>query len=229
LVPGSEGVDVKALEDELVRLGKPAKADSFLSGVEMKMIGEIAKSAGVEVDDALTRDLVVWLPTGSATVDTCEKQLGASVSPGDIISQVDAGIVLSSVKLPDDRLPGTRLLELLQEPITLGDSGELPPGLSSSDIRNSDAFREAASGAPDASTLTLKGKVKLKEPVQVAAVPATAVLIDSQGAACVFTGKRATPVTIVGSEFGSSFVAFESEEAPESVDVLKPGRQTSCK
>ena len=150
LAPGAEGTDVEAVENELVRLGKPAKADAFLSWAEMVTIDELAKAAGVRLDGTLPRDLVVWLPAPRVTVDSCEKGLGATVSPSETVAQVDSGIVLSSVPLPEGRIPGARNLNLLPEPVPLGEGGELPADLNSSTIRDSSAFREAASGAPEA-------------------------------------------------------------------------------
>ncbi len=228
LAPGAEGTDVEAVENELVRLGKPAKADAFLSWAEMVTIDELAKAAGVRLDGTLPRDLVVWLPAPRVTVDSCEKGLGATVSPSETVAQVDSGIVLSSVPLPEGRIPGARNLNLLPEPVPLGEGGELPADLNSSTIRDSSAFREAASGAPEASVLTLKGRIVLQEPVQVAAVPATAVLVDSDGATCVFTNDTEVRVTVVGSEFGSSFILFESAEPPAEIDALKSNHQASC-
>lgn len=227
LAPGDKGTDVKALEEELVRLGQPANVDAVLSRAEMKTLTELAKGAGVALDGALARDLTVWLPGPSVSVEQCEKQLGAPIAAGDIVATVDSGVVVSAVALPEDRLPGERYLDLLSEPVALSDAGELPPEVTSTAIRGTNAFREAASASPEATSVILKGKVRLQTPVKVAAIPATAILVDSAGTACVFVDDEPLAVTVVGSEFGNSFVVFSSEASPDSVDA-KPGTRPSC-
>lgn len=227
LVAGDKGSDVRALEDELARLGQPVNVDSTLSRDEMRTLTTLAKGVGVEFDGALTRDLVVWLPAPTVTVEKCDKQVSGSAAPGDILATVDSGVVISAVSLPEGRLPGARYLDLLPEIVALGDAGELPPEVTSDDVRTSDAFREAASASPEATSLTLKGKVILQTPVQVAAIPATTVITDSAGASCVFVDKAPLGVTVVGSEFGNSFVVFSSDEPPASVDA-QPSSRSTC-
>lgn len=227
LVPGDKGQDVRALEEELVRLGQPANVDSALSRDEMRTLTTLAKTVGVELDGALTRDLVVWLPSPAVTVEKCDAQLSGSVAPGGSLATVDSGVVISAVSLPEGRLPGARYLDLLPEPVALGDAGELPPEVTSDAVRNTDAFREAASASPEATSLTLKGTVVLQTPVQVAAIPATAVMTDSTGSSCVFVDNDPLVVTVVGSEFGNSFVVFSADESPASVDAL-PGKRPTC-
>ncbi|MFT4156475.1 MAG: hypothetical protein QM630_00880 [Microbacterium sp.] len=47
LTLGAEGADVKSVEEELIRMGHPAKVDSFLSWDEMVEMRAMAESAGV--------------------------------------------------------------------------------------------------------------------------------------------------------------------------------------
>lgn len=228
LTPGDRGSDVRALEDELVRLGQAANTDGALSRAEMKTLTALAAGVGVEVGSTLPRDLVLWLPAPVVTVDECRQQLGASVAAGDVLATADSGIALSPLALPADLLPGTRLLDLLPEPVVLGEAGELPPEVTSAAVRSSDAFREAVSAAPEASSLVLTATLTLQTPVPVAAVPATAVLVDSDGSPCVFVDREPVAVTVVGSEFGNSFVVFSSGDAPRSVDAAVPEEGSSC-
>lgn len=227
LLPGDKGKDVRALEEELARLGQPVNLDSTLSRDEMRTLTTLAKNVGVELDGALTRDLVIWLPSPAVTVEKCATQVSGAVAPGDVLATVDSGVVISAASLPEGRLPGARYLELLPEPVALGDAGELPPEVTSDAVRATDAFREAASASPEATSLTLKGRVVLQTPVQVAAIPATAVKTDSTGTSCVFVDKDPVVVTVVGSEFGNSFVVFSSDEPPPSVDA-QPSKRSTC-
>ncbi|WP_144875571.1 hypothetical protein [Microbacterium sp. 1.5R] len=227
LAPGDKGRDVRALEEELARLGKPVNVDSTFSRDEMSTLAMVAKTVGVELNGSLTRDLVVWLPSPAVTVQKCDTQVSGSVTPGDILATVDSGVVVSPVSLPEGRLPGARYLDLLREPVALGGAGELPPEVTSDAVRNSDAFREAAGAAPEATSLTLKAKVLLQAPVQVAAIPATTLVTDSTGASCVFVDEDPVMVTVAGSEFGNSFVVFASAEPPASVDA-QPGVRSTC-
>lgn len=227
VLPGDTGADVRALEEELVRLDQPADADSFFSHDEMRALTGIAAKAGVTLEGALTRDLVVWLPAPSVTVETCTRPLGAPVAPGDALADVSAGIVLPPVVLPDDRVPGPRLLDMLPKPVALSEGGELPSGVTADDIRATDAFQEAVSVSPGETSLVLKGRAVLQTPVDVAAIPATAILVEASGGACVFVDGTSLTVTVVGSEFGTSFVVFPASEHPVAVDA-SPGSRSSC-
>jgi hypothetical protein len=120
------------------------------------------------------------------------------------------------------------MLEAFGDPIPLSDAGELPADLSSALVRDSPVFREASGGSPDDTTVTLKGKAVLAEPVPVAAVPATSVLVLDTQTACVFTGSDAFAVHIVGSEFGDSFVRFVEGDPPASVLSSVPDGKRSC-
>jgi hypothetical protein len=225
--PGDTGADVRALEKELSRLDQPVHEDSFFSYSEMGVLSEFATSAGVTLDGALTRDLVVWLPAPSVTVETCERHLGTSIVAGDTLATADAGVVLSPVSLPEDMVPGPRSLEILPDPVALGGNGELPSDVTSEAIRTTDAFREAVAAAPGESSLRLKATVVLETPIQVATLPATAVLVDEAGRTCVFVGRTPIAVTVVGSEFGNAFVLFAAPKHPASVDSTPRGR-SSC-
>lgn len=225
--PGDTGADVRALEDEMGRLEQPVQVDSFFSFGELNALTELAAGIGVELDGALARDLVVWLPAPSVKLETCEKHVGAPVVSGDYLATVSAGITLSPVTLPDDRLPGPRYLKLLSDPVALGANGELPSEVTSQAVRATDAFREAASASPNESSLTLKAMAVLQTPVQVAALPATAVVVDAAGRSCVLVDGKPLAVTVVGSEFGNAFVVFSTPKHPASVDAT-PGVRSSC-
>lgn len=225
---GTSGPDVLALENELVRLGHAANADGRLSRSEMKAVAALAKNSGVTVTDVLARDAVVWLPGAVTHVEACALTLGGAVEAGAVLARVSAGVVVSPVTLPGSRLPGPRSLEVFGHPLPLGESGELPAELSSEVVQASAAFREAKASAPEATVLTLKGRTTLQTPTSVAAVPATAVLVDSAQATCVFAKRAPIPVTVVGSEFGNAFVSFHGEEPPKSVERVVSNRDASC-
>jgi hypothetical protein len=141
---------------------------------------------------------------------------------------VNSDVVVQPVALAGDRLPGTRVLEAFSQPLTLGEQGEIPPDLDTATIRSSPKFLEAASGAPEASTLTVPGKAVLETPVSVAAIPATAILVAEDQTACVFSGSDVLLVHVVGSEFGNSFVTFPDGRQPDSVLTMVPESQRTC-
>lgn len=225
---GAKGADVAAVESELARLGRAVEQDGVMSWREIDEVRSLANAVGVPIDRTISRDLIVWIPEPDATVDSCETTLGEQVSSGATLFTVDSGVTLSSVQLPAGRLPGARVLELFDAPVPISETGELPGDLSGPTIRASNAFREAVSSSPEATVLALKGRAVLQEPVSVAAVPATAVLVAPDGTSCVLVDAEAIRVSIVGSEFGNSFVVFDAEENPTAVDATIPPEITSC-
>ncbi len=227
LTVGSSGADVRALERELVRLDRPATFDGTLSAAEMRALEAVARAAKVSLSRVLPRDLVMWLAAPAAVVESCDSKLGDVVQAGAVLARAEGRLTTSDVELPADRLPGSRDLRLLDEPVPLGRRGELPRDISENDIRQSNAYAQAAAEAPDAAELTLKGTVVLREAVPVAAIPATALLVESGGGSCVFVSESAVTVDIVGSELGSSFVTFEAAP-PAHVDAAPPPGADSC-
>ncbi len=225
---GTEGADVAAVQEELRRLGYAAHSDGVFSRADLAAAVELGKSVGTRVTDTLARDLLVWIPSSTVQIETCEVGLGSTTASGQSLARATSNLVVEPVALPTARLPGPRTLEAFAEPVALGEGGELPTGLSNAAVRDSPAFREASASADDASTVIVKGKLVLTEPVSVAAVPATSVLVLDSEAACVFADAQAFPVKIVGSEFGNSFVTFVGDEQPASVWSFVPQGEESC-
>ncbi len=223
---GSKGADVGALEDELARAGYSVTRDTVLSADEMGAVTTMAAAASVHLEGRLPRDLVLWIPRSPAVIESCEMSLGMTASPGDVAAKVDAGVSLSPISVPDSALAGSRNLELFDEPIELSESWEPSEDVSSSAIKASRVYREAAASSPDMTALTLKGRVVLREAVQVAAVPASAVKVAPDSRECVYVEGKPLAVTVVGSELGTTFVLFTKEDHPSSVDLIAPSEAT---
>lgn len=222
---GTEGADVAALQKELARLELPAHTDGVLSPTEVQSVAELTGAPG---DGGVRRDRLLWLPAPAVTVQECAVGLGATVAAGQSIATVTAGARVAPVLLPEERIPGERLLDGFGEPLILGEDGALPYDLSEATIRESPAFQEASSGSPGAGAVTVRAQAVLAKPISAAAVPATAVLVTDEGTACVYASSKPSVVDVVGSEFGTSFVVFPDGEAPESVFSSVPEGQDSC-
>lgn len=228
LTVGDRGPDVRALEKEATRLGRSIDVDSVLSRKDMDELSALGRKADVAMGDKLDRSLILWLADAEVVVSSCGKQLGAGVSPGDVFAQGESEIVLSAAALPPDRLAGPRALDLLEEPAPIDEDGVLVDDIDSAALRRSSAFQAASSNSPGASDLELSTTVSLLEPVKVAAVPATAVLVDESGETCVFSAGNPHPVRVVGSEFGNSFITFTGDTPPAEIDVRPSARESGC-
>ncbi len=226
---GVKGDDVAALQRELGRLGYTVHSDGVFSEADLEASTALARTAGIRIDGVVPLDRVVWLPASTVTIEGCEVGLGERVSAGQVLATIGGAVTVQPVALPEGRLPGSRVLTVFSEPVPLGREGEVPADTSISMIRNSPALREAASGNPEAGRLTLAGQVALASPVRIAVVPASAVFLDADGTACVFSGSTAHVVTVVGSEFGDSFVVFDGDEAPRTIQSTVPAEGRQCR
>jgi peptidoglycan hydrolase-like protein with peptidoglycan-binding domain len=225
---GAKGEDVAALQRELGRLGYPAHSDGVFSRADLEASTALARTAGIRIDGVVPLDRVVWIPASRVTIEGCEAGLGETIAAGQVLATIGGTVSVQPVVLPEGRLPGSRVLTVFSEPVTLGREGEVPADTSIAMIRSSPAVREAASGNPEAGRLTLAGQVALASPVRIAVVPASAVFLDAGGTACVFTRRTAHVVTVVGSEFGDSFVVFEEENAPQAIQSTAPTEGRQC-
>ncbi len=226
---GDRGADVRALQDELTRLGHPVGSDGRLGAGTARAVATLLKTVGITRPDAplvLPLDQVVRLPRVTTPVTSCA-DLGSVVGPGDELASAPAtvsAVRLSSV--PTDLAPGARDLSVLGAtgPMT-DESGSTDPTFLAA-LVGAEGFDDLGSTADDAIPATLV----LREPIPVLQVPAASVRTgDTPGTGCLALPSSTVPVDVVGSTLGASLVRLpEGTEPPTEVSLRVDDRRASC-
>lgn len=225
LVPGDKGEDVKALQEELVRLGLLSSRSGQLDKATLSAFHRLRKSVGdpatTSPTAAISVDRILWLPAASTDVESCAAPIGGTLVPGDEIARVPGRLTsLSVVDVPTDLVVGPRVLTVdgtridIDPATPLSEPERLLPLTSLPSLRPREDTDE-----PPAAVLALAS------PVTVSVVPPSAV-VGTSGPSCVVADGVPIPVRVLASELGQSLVAFD-REAPADVEVDPPG-DTTC-
>ena len=226
---GDRGGEVRALQDELTRLGRSVGSDGRLGPGTARAVAALLKEVGITRPDGslvLPLDEIVRLPRVSTPVMKCA-DLGSTLEPGDELASAPAAVTavrLSSI--PRDLAPGARDLTVL------GVTGAMTDGSSSTDpvflatLAGAEGFTELVAAEDDAVPATLV----LHDPIPVLQVPAAAVRTgDDPGTGCLALPGSTVPVDVVGSTLGASLVRLpEGTEPPTEVSLRVDDRRASC-
>lgn len=215
--PGESGPDITALQAELTRLGHDVGADGGRFGDATEAaLGAVLTSAGLQGTDAvasgaLTR--LAWLPEPSVTVRACSAPVGARVVAGEPLMALAAPIVSASVS-SEQLVPGAdSIIRIGDATVPVGADGVVPEG-------ELDALAGAAAGGEGPSA-GVPATVQLVEPIPAAALPPSAIAGIDGVDGCVVAAGEPTPVSILLSQLGSTFVQFDGEP-PASVLIDAP-------
>jgi hypothetical protein len=220
---GDAGRDVKALQDELVRLGYVVRTDGIVGSETLDAVAGLLRSGTAGAGDSdLTRipaDLFVWLPSPRVTAVTCPTAVGATVDAGQSLVGLPEELIGAHLSaMPQDLVAGARTLTLGYSRVDLSALGRVVDAEALELLSKSDEFAQAvmsASGtAPSAAA-----SVALTLPLSVLVVPPVALfgLHDHEG--CVASQGHSLPVRVIASELGESFVVSKTGRVPSSVSL----------
>ncbi|MBM7818631.1 peptidoglycan hydrolase-like protein with peptidoglycan-binding domain [Cellulosimicrobium cellulans] len=216
LTQGDRGIDVQALQDELVRLGYTVDTTGYYGRGTTAAVKELQKRAGAtKPTGSLALSHVMWLPAPSVVPETWTATLGTLLGAGDVGTTPAALTSVSINEVPNGLAPGPRTLTLFGSTTVLDDSGTATdPAFLAAAAATPDYRATRASDSPDTAPAT----TQLAEPLAALRVPPSAVFAVQGTSACIQSDGVARPVTIVGSGLGASLVTVEGE-APTTVDV----------
>jgi peptidoglycan hydrolase-like protein with peptidoglycan-binding domain len=219
------GDDVRALQQELARLGEPVVEDGVLGRETLDALERRFGALGDRSDlDGVSATRILWIPAPTVAVDDCSVGTGATVTAGDPVADLSSGITAASAELPLDRVPGDRVLVVDGERLPLGADGAVTDPTALATLTSSTSLREAVAAEGTSFTASLE----LDEPVDIAVVPPSAVVSIHGVSACVVADGTALPVTVVGSQLGQTLVQFHhGTTSPETVAV-QPAESTTC-
>ena len=227
------GEDVRALNDELVRLGYPADANSATySWNTGNAWGKLLASAGAAgaADGSLSIADVLWIPEGAVSVSGWSASLGAQVMAGSQLATVPG--VLQKLTI------GGASVGNADRTVTLyGLSATLPAGQTEITDR---AFLDALSASQswksqsaDSLLAGVSGSISTGDSTHVLRVPAAAVYgMDETGTnGCIIADGKTVHVSIAGAQMGVSLVTATDGsdiDAMRNVTVGSALRSATC-
>lgn len=236
---GDQGDDVRALNDELNRLGY-ASSPGWKTYTQRTANGwkRLLADAGDDSDGNLLLADVLWIPAASVQAGSWTAATGSNTTAGATVATVPGTLARFDIKggQASDR---DRTLSVLGQTITL------PAGTTGTDDA---AFCAAVAATPDFQAMLAGGSdsgdggngsgsslssgidatVALTEPVQALRVPAAAVFgVDGTHGCLVPKGGdlngTPTKVSIIGSQLGVSLVTLDDGVDPASVTSVALG------
>lgn len=201
---GLRGSDVLALQEELGRLGFfTGTADGYFGAQTGKAVMRLRASAGDESGgQSLPLSHILWLPSAQVNPTSCPVKLGDAIGAGVPLFSTGGTLSRLVLNLPEMLSPGAR------SAVVGSKTAPVPEDLVISDPEFLAEFTKApryqAFVKDPSKGLTVD--VRLNKPIQVVALPASALYDIDSPAACVLSGNTAVEVQIIASQFGNTFV-----------------------
>ncbi|GAA0441076.1 peptidoglycan-binding domain-containing protein [Leifsonia naganoensis] len=224
LAPRTRGADVRALQDELDRLGFSVASDGVVGPRTIAAFADALENVGGVPDRSMIRlDSLIWLPSAHASIADCTAAAGQDVQPGMPLATFTGVPPSASVlDLPTNLVPGERVLVVGPDRIPVDEEGTVHDPAILVALGRTAAGRTEGATAPQ----PIDAHLVLSAPLAVAVVPPSAVYGVSGEEGCVTTDGTTRRVRIHGSQLGQTMVTFADGPPPEAVDVRPP--RTAC-
>ena len=198
LMRPAAGADVETAQQLLISLGHlEGTADGVAGYATERAIKAFNQAHGYGKDNpVLSRAALVWIGPGPVTVGQVHVDLGDTVSPGTEVFTTTASlariVVTESASLPRDADVELEVLGVTA-PYVVG-TGAITDPAAVADI--AEAMGAATEGV---------GTIRLANPVTVGTVPASAVVSDDTGQACLFPDATGPAVVVepIGGTLGT--------------------------
>lgn len=204
LALGDSGSDVAALQAELVRLGHPAGGSAVVDSQTLKAVAELR---GVPAVSEISLSSILWIPAPEVSLDKVTLQVGSRVEEGaELAVLLGEATGLTVTPLPEDALPGERMIEIGEQRHRVDPTGVITDPESVAAILTSQEYAAAKAATAEGQVVTLKPRWVLAEPVEVTAVPPAALTVTTTRQGCVAADGKAVAVQVVSSELGQALV-----------------------
>lgn len=230
LTIGDVGDDVRAVQEELARLGLPVHADGTLGAASIRGLASLLSAVGGTPlpDDSIPMGRILWLPGPTVSIESCEIALGTPVEAGGVVATAAGPPAEIRVQQsPAGLLPGDRILDVDGLSAAVDADGRVSDAAGRAALSAAPSVRAAL--ASEDSAARVSATLRLSMPVQVGVVPPSAVYAIDGADACVLVAGTSRSVHIQGSQLGQTFVTFEDGQIPGSVAATPNENAHSCR
>ena len=210
---GDTGLDVLALQQELARLGYNAEGNGTYGWRTTDGVRQLLSQAGeTNPDGRIGPADVAWLPQTNVTPTQCTADLNASLTDGSEIMKTGGQLTAVTFPAPSDLREGKRTFTLFGVKTSLDKTdGRISDQQFLDQVQASDGYKTTLAdqgGKKPTATLALE------QPINAIKVPPSAITGQNGTRACVSPdGKRAIPVTVIGSALGATLIQPEQSDA----------------
>lgn len=229
---GVDGADVRALQDELERLGFAGSSTGTYDEATVSAVDALLSSVGAaRWPGAAWTESLLWLPGPEVTLETCDVALGEHLAPGDRVATTVGSLTHLLLSPPDarDLVAGERSVSYA------GVTAEAdPPDASGTVVVDDAAVLEAVRGGPDLAAwqdgaeLSVPLQYVLQTPVETVAVPPAALFALDGASGCVRSDGGDRRVTVLASRLGQTMIVPDDEAPLEAVDRPPTDRPEAC-
>ncbi len=223
---GSRGDDVRALQQELVRLGFLDHADGVVGWATLRAFSRAMEHAGgTAPSGVIPAERIAWLQQTGSSAQSCPS-LGGFAQYGESLVSFPARFTAATVvRTPDGLAPGDRVLLVDGETVALNDELRVTDPESLVRIAESDQFEQMSRSEQPG---PLRLQMSLAEPLTASVVPPSSIFGTQGSAGCVIESGEVREVDLVGSELGTTLVTFPAGEPARTVQV-HPDKSLSCR
>ena len=210
---GDTGPDVLALQQELARLGYNAEGNGTYGWRTKDGVNQLLSQAGDRnPDGGIGPADVAWLPQTTATPTQCTAGLNTSLTDGAEIMKTGGQLTAITFPTPANLREGKRTFTLFGVKTSLDKTdGRISDQQFLDQVQASDGYKTTLAdqgGKKPTATLALE------QPINAIKVPPSALTGQNGTRACVSPdGKRAIPVTVIGSALGATLIQPEQSDA----------------
>ncbi|OZG68897.1 peptidoglycan-binding domain 1 protein [Bifidobacterium eulemuris] len=225
LTVGDQGDDVRALNDELGRLGYASASGTDLYDWRTRAgWQQLMSDSGNTSDGSLHLSDVLWIPQSSVRTESWSAGVGVVVNASDIVGEVPGGITSLTIK-NGQALDRSRVLTVFDQTTVLP-AGEttVSDAAFCQQVALTEGFRTMTA---DMLSAGFDATLAFEEPVTVLRVPAGAVYGITGSTGCVVADGEETPVLIVGAELGVSLVRPSDDTDTSAISEVALGSRLS--
>lgn len=238
IAPNATGRDVRALNNELRRLGYNAPDSATMMWDTITAYNALAQTVGApqltqEAGWTLDPSMFAWLPQESVTVSSTTLAYGGQVAQGQELfatSIPPTSVTFSRTLSSGTLAAGDRTVTIGGASYTIpdGETTVTDAAVVNAVLGSAEYAGAVAASDPTASSVQVSYTWKLAAPMTVTSVP-PASLYDVQGSqGCVVTGGAPVAVSIVASQLGRTMVTVDDGSTVSSVDV-PPTSTKACR
>lgn len=221
---GMRGEDVRAVQEEMQRLGYDLTADGVFGRSTSTALRDVWRKAGLDLPRhrAPTLADVLWIPASAVPDQECAVALGDAVDEDDVLVEIIGGVhAITVAEVPLSRLPGPRVLDLGVVQVATDDGGVVRDPELLAEVGRLPELRLAPEDDGDGGIST-DAVWALVDPLQATGVPPRSLAAVEDGRGCVSSAGVAYTVDVVSSSLGTTLVTFVDEVGPPDMVDLDP-------